>query len=80
VNEEKKSKEKEGDVVKDDIIQDYDSVLKESGVLILYCFPFKAYSWVFSFFDCSYLTDIIVEPINCKICEPLSIQKYYASK
>ena len=33
VNEEKKSKEKEGDLVKDDIIQDYDSVLKESGVL-----------------------------------------------
>jgi hypothetical protein len=33
VNEEKKSKEKEGDIVKDDIIQDYDSVLKESGVL-----------------------------------------------
>jgi hypothetical protein len=33
VNEEKKSKEKEGDVVKDDIIHDYDSVLKESGVL-----------------------------------------------
>ena len=33
MNEEKKSKEKEGDVVKDDIIQDYDSVLKESGVL-----------------------------------------------
>jgi hypothetical protein len=34
VNEEKKSKkEKEGEVVKDDIIQDYDSVLKESGVL-----------------------------------------------
>ena len=33
MNEEKKSKEKEGDLVKDDIIQDYDSVLKESGVL-----------------------------------------------
>ena len=32
MNEEKKSKEK-GDIVKDDIIQDYDSVLKESGVL-----------------------------------------------
>ena len=29
----KKNQEKEGDVVKDDIIQDYDSVLKESGVL-----------------------------------------------
>ena len=33
MNEEKKSKEKEGDLVKDDIIHDYDSVLKESGVL-----------------------------------------------
>jgi hypothetical protein len=34
VNEEKKpKKEKEGDVVEDDIVQDYDSVLKESGVL-----------------------------------------------
>ena len=34
MNEEKKSKkEKEGDVVKDDIIHDYDSVLKEGGVL-----------------------------------------------
>ena len=33
MNEEKKLKEKEGDVVKDNIIQDYDSVLKESGVL-----------------------------------------------
>ena len=33
MNEEKKSKEKEVDVAKDDIIQDYDSVLKESGVL-----------------------------------------------
>jgi hypothetical protein len=33
VNEEKKpKKEKEGDIVKDDIIQDYDSVLKESVV------------------------------------------------
>jgi hypothetical protein len=32
VNEEKNLKEKE-DVVKDDIIHDYDSVLKESGVL-----------------------------------------------
>jgi hypothetical protein len=29
VNEEKKSKEKEGDVVKDDIIYDYDIVLKK---------------------------------------------------
>jgi hypothetical protein len=30
VNEQKKpKKEKEGDIVKDDIIQDYDSVLKE---------------------------------------------------
>ena len=33
MNEEKKSKEKEGDLVKDDIIHDYDSVLKEGGVL-----------------------------------------------
>jgi hypothetical protein len=35
VNEQKKpKKEKEvDDIVKDDIIQDYDSVLKESGVL-----------------------------------------------
>ena len=32
MNNEKKSKEKE-DIVKDDIIHDYDSVLKESGVL-----------------------------------------------
>lgn len=32
MNEEKNLKEKE-DVVKDDIIHDYDSVLKESGVL-----------------------------------------------
>jgi hypothetical protein len=32
VDNEKKSKEKE-DIVKDDIIHDYDSVLKESGVL-----------------------------------------------
>jgi len=30
VNEEKKSKEKEGEVVKDDIIQDYDSVLRKA--------------------------------------------------
>jgi hypothetical protein len=29
VNEKKKSKEKEGDVVKDDIIYDYDIVLKK---------------------------------------------------
>jgi hypothetical protein len=33
VNKKKPKKEKEGDIVKDDIIQDYDSVLKESGVL-----------------------------------------------
>jgi len=33
VNEEKSQKKKEGDLVKDDIIHDYDSVLKESGVL-----------------------------------------------
>ena len=32
--------------------------------MALYCFPFKAYGGVFSFFDCSYLTDIIVEPVN----------------
>ena len=32
MDNEKKSKEKE-DIVKDDIIHDYDSVLKESGVL-----------------------------------------------
>ena len=37
MNEEKKSKEKEGDLVKDDIIHDYDSVLKESGVLTSLC-------------------------------------------
>lgn len=33
MNEEKKPKKEKGDLVKDDIIQDYDSVLKESGVL-----------------------------------------------
>jgi hypothetical protein len=33
MNEKKNSKEKEVDVAKDDIIQDYESVLKESGVL-----------------------------------------------
>ena len=36
INEKKPEEEEEEVVVKDDIIQDYDSVLKESGVLTLF--------------------------------------------